>query len=65
MKTYNGSSIGYDSIEYKIYDSDDFVVSSGIVMLSGIGEGDKFKDDSITFMDAVPGENYTIAFFER
>ena len=62
-KTFGGSSDFYDSFDYQILDSNGFVVHTGSVMLSRLREGDKFKDDSITFMDAVPGESYTLSFY--
>ena len=62
-KTY-GSSSSYDMIKYKIYDSKKFVVEDGIFYLSSLSSGDKFKDDSIVIYDVVPGEIYSIDFFE-
>jgi hypothetical protein len=62
-KTY-GSSSSYDMIKYKIYDSKKFVVEDGIFYLSSLCSGDKFKNDSIIIYDVVPGETYSIDFFE-
>lgn len=62
-KTY-GSSSSYDMIKYKIYDSKKFVVEDGIFYLSSLSSGDKFKDDSIVIYDVIPGETYSIDFFE-
>ena len=33
--------------------------------LSRLGKGDKFKGETITFYDAIPGEAYTIKFTEN
>lgn len=62
-KTY-GSPSSYDMIKYKIYDSKKFVVEDGVFCLSSLSSGDKFKDDSIVIYDVVPGEIYSIDFFE-
>lgn len=51
-------------IKYKIYDSKKFVVEDGIFYLSSLSSGDKFKDDSIVIYDVIPGETYSIDFFE-
>lgn len=56
-KTY-GSSSTYDMIKYKIYDSKDFMVEDGMLSLSSLSNGDKFKDDTIIVYDVVPGETY-------
>lgn len=63
-KLQGSLSSDYDIICYKIYDSEKFVVDSGDVFLSGLSEGDRFRDDSIVVYDVVPGENYTIKFSE-
>lgn len=63
-KTYGKNTSGYDVISYKLYDSEGYVVDSGDVFLDNLSEGDKFKDDTIVFYDAIPGECYTIEFFE-
>ena len=60
----DGRSSTYDTITYKLYDSDGYLVDSSNVYLSSLSVGDKFKDDSITIYDVVPGENYTIQFTE-
>lgn len=41
-----------------------FVVEDGIFYLSSLSSGDKFKDDSIVIYDVIPGETYSIDFFE-
>ena len=64
VKTYGTGKSIYDQIDYKIVDSSGYVVDSGTLFLSSLNEGDKFKDDSITFYDAKPGESYTISFSE-
>ena len=55
----------YDSFDYKLYDSDEQLVDNGIVMLSGLSEGERFEDDSLMLFDLVPGERYTLRFVGR
>ena len=55
----------YDSFDYKLYDSDEQLVDNGIVMLSGLCEGERFEDDSLMLFDLVPGERYTLRFVGR
>ena len=65
-KTYgNGGSLAIDMVNYKLLDSEGYVVDSGTIFLDGLSEGDKFRDDSILFFDAIPGETYTIVFSEH
>ena len=52
----------YDSFDYKLYDSDEQLVDNGIVMLSGLSEGERFEDDSLMLFGLVPGERYTLRF---
>lgn len=63
-KTYGGAKSTYDIISYKLYDSEGYVVASGNVYLSGLAQGDKFRDDSISVFDVIPGETYTLLFSE-
>ena len=62
-KTYGDTSI--DMFGYKIYDSQGYMVDSGGILLTSLSKGDKFKNEDITFFDAVPGEEYTIKFVEK
>ena len=63
-KTYaNESSLG-DIICYKLYDSEGYVVASGNIYLSGLSQGDKFRDDSVVIYDVTPGESYTFSLSE-
>lgn len=62
-KTYGGNS-SYDIISYKLYDSSGNVVKTGDVYLSALDSGDKFKNDSITIYDIIPGEKYILKFYE-
>ena len=55
---------GYDIISYKLYDSEGYLVDSVDIYLSSLSTGDKFKDDSVIFYDAVPGESYTFQLSE-
>lgn len=62
-KTYgDSSSLGYDIIGYKLYDSDGNMVDASHIYLSSLSKGDKFKDDSIVFYDVIPGETYSLKF---
>ena len=55
----------YDSFGCKLYDSDEQLVDNGIVMLSGLSEGERFEDDSLILFGLVPGERYTLRFVGR
>lgn len=63
-KTYQASNSiytsMYDTIYYKLYDGGGYMVESGMIMLSSVSKGDKFKDDSTVIYDIVPGETYTL-----
>ncbi len=65
-KTYAGDSIysSYDGFKYKLYDSEGYMVDSGTVLLHDLSVGDKFRSDHILFLDGVPGEAYTVKFFD-
>ena len=67
-KTYSNNnqyfSSSYDVIGYKLYDSENYMVDSGSVYLNSLNQGDKFKDESITIYDLVPGETYTLKLVE-
>lgn len=60
----SGSNSNYDMISYKLYDSFGYLVDSGNICLRSLSKGDKFKDDSVSFYDAVPGETYNIVLSE-
>lgn len=64
IKTYGSENSVYDTVSYKIYDSNNYMVDSGNLYLSSLSQGDKFKDDSIIVYDVIPGETYTIKFSE-
>lgn len=51
-------------IDYKLYDSDDYIVDSGNIYLSGLSKGDKFRDDSIIIYDVIPGTTYVLKLTE-
>lgn len=63
-KTYGKQNLmsGYDIISYKLYDSEEYMVDSGNIYLDSLGEGDKFKNDSIVIYDIIPGESYKLIF---
>lgn len=63
-KTYGVDSSSYDIIGYKLYDSDDCMVDSGVIYLSKLSVGDKFKDPSITVYDVTPGMTYVLKLTE-
>ena len=54
----------FDAVSYKLCDEEGYVVDSGNLLLNSLSQGDKFKDDSITFYDVEPGKVYTISFYE-
>lgn len=60
QKTYGTNNSGYDLIGYKLYDSDNYMVDSGSIYLSGLSGGDKFRDDSIIIYDVIPGTTYVL-----
>lgn len=64
VKTFGDSNSVYDIVSYKLYDSSGYLIDSGNIYLNSLSSGDKFKDDSITIYDVVPGENYTIKLVE-
>lgn len=52
------------SLAYKLYDSEEYVISSGNVYLDSLDQDDKFKDDSIVIYDITPGEIYRLVLSE-
>lgn len=54
----------YDMISYKLYDSEENVITSGNIYLDSLDQGDKFKDDSIVIYDITPGETYRLVLSE-
>ncbi|MDR1891504.1 MAG: hypothetical protein LBQ48_00605 [Oscillospiraceae bacterium] len=62
-KTYANKS-AYDTLSYKLYDSEGYMVKSGMIMLSSLGQGDKFKEDTDIY-DITPGESYTLELTEH
>lgn len=63
-KTYGTNSSDYDIIDYKLYDSDDYMVDSGMIYLSKLSVGDKFRDSSTIIYDVTPGMTYTLKLTE-
>ncbi len=63
-KTYGNGNSMYDMFNYKLYDSEGYMVKSGSVFLDNINSGDKFKDDSLMLYDITPGETYTLKFYD-
>lgn len=59
QKTYGSNSV-YDIIAYKLYDSEEYLIDTGMVYLRSLDNGDKFKDDSIVIYDVIPGEMYSL-----
>lgn len=64
-KLSGSDNITYDSIGYKLIDSAGYTVDTGTLMFSSLHTGEKFKDDSIYFYNVIPGETYTLLFFEK
>ena len=58
------SMSSYDMISYKLYDSEEYMVTSGDIYLGSLSQGDKFKDDSIVIYDITPGETYKLILSE-
>lgn len=56
--------LSYDMISYKLYDSEEYMITSGDIYLDSLDEGDKFKDDSIVIYDITPGETYRLILSE-
>lgn len=54
----------FDMISYKLYDSEEHMITSGELDLDSLNQGDKFQDDSIVFNEITPGETYRIVFSE-
>ena len=55
----------YDMFNYKLYDSEGFIIDTGTVYLSSLSEGDKFREEISVYKDITPGETYTIKFEEH
>lgn len=49
-KTF-GTNSSYDIISYKLYDSNGYVADTGNIYLSSLSNGDKFKNEAITYYD--------------
>lgn len=60
----SGSISGYDTISYRLYDSEGYMVHSGSIFLTSLRAGDRFKDDSVVIYDITPGETYTFQLSE-
>ena len=65
-KLYDCDGVNYSracAVRYKVYDSEGYIVDSGIYYTDALKVGDKFKNDEETiYFDVVPGETYTIEF---
>lgn len=59
-----GNNSNYDIIGYKLYDSAGYLIYSGNIYLKPLGNGDKFRDDSINIYDITPGETYSLQLTE-
>lgn len=64
IRIIDDTNSSYDIISYKLYDNNGYVADTGNIYLSSLSNGDKFKNEAITYYDAVPGETYTLRFFE-
>lgn len=68
-KTYQASNSiytsMYDTIYYKLYDGGGYMVESGMIMLSSVSQGDRFKDDSTVIYDITPGDTYTLKITDK
>lgn len=65
-KIYSKSDLNpnYDMIRYKLYDSEEYMITSGFIYLAFLDQGDKFKDNSIVIYDITPGETYKLILCE-
>ncbi len=52
----------YDMFNYKLYDSEGYMLKSGTIFVDSLDVGDKFRDDSLRLYDITPGEQYTLKF---
>lgn len=61
----NSDNLSYDMFNYKICDSEGYMVDSGSVFVGpSLGASDKFKDDSLVIYDLTPGETYTLQLLD-
>jgi len=49
---------------YKLLDDAGYIVDSGDIFLDALNAGDKFKDNSVTLDELIPGETYTFQLSE-
>ncbi|SFO65018.1 hypothetical protein SAMN05216351_12317 [Pseudobutyrivibrio sp. JW11] len=57
----NSSTYSYDKFSYKLYDSEEYLVDSGQVLIgTGLDAGDKFKSEDTYIYGITPGETYTL-----
>lgn len=62
-KSSNNSEFNLgDKIEYKVYDSEGYIVENGMIMLDKMEVGDKFRTEKEYLYDLEPGEKYTLVF---
>ena len=47
-------------ISYKLYDSEEYMITSGDIYLDSFDQGDKLQDDSIVNYDIIPGKTYRL-----
>ena len=63
-KKIGSDNLVSDTISYKLFDGDGYLVDSGQIYLTSLEAGDKFKDDSVVIYDVTPGESYTFQLSE-
>ena len=63
-KLSGSGGILYDSFNYKLLDSEGYVVQTGEIFLDYLNAGDRFRDDSVFIYDITPGETYTFQLYE-
>ena len=55
------SAYSYDKFSYKLYDSEEYLVDSGQILIgTGLDVGDKFKTEDNYIYGITPGETYTL-----
>lgn len=59
-------SFGFDSMGYRFYDSDGYLIDSGSIYLGdSLRPGDKFKEDSLIVSNLIPGTTYKLQISEE
>lgn len=57
-----GDADGVACFDYRVVDSQGHQAERGTVYLDSLRVGDRFRDDSVSLYDLIPGESYTVEF---